>query len=756
MEVKDTISTNLNERSKKDFLIYANSVIKSRAIPSVEDNLKPIHRKVLYTLYEDKLTPDKQTKKCATEAGRVLAYSPHGDASVYGAMVRMSQWWKLRYPLIYMQGNCGNIFGDTAAASRYTECKLSPVGMLMLEELNKNCVDFKPNYDNTTEEPVTLPSKFPYLLCGNNSGIAVGLSSDLVSHNYNEVADAIQYYLKHTDCSIADLMQFVKGPDFPTGGQIINGEELLGIYTRGQGLIKMRAHYDVVKKGAETVLVFHDLPYGVEIDSGVKAPLKSLVIDDGYDVFKDIEVNKVGPHNFDILITLRKGANVPMCLNTLFTKTRLADTIKVNQTLIVNGEPRLLNFKQLISYWVNYRSNIIKRVSQNDYDKTNHKLTVTIGLQKCMSDIDLLVDLIRNSDSRADAKVKIMKAFELNEEQADAVLDMKLSRLSKLDITELNQDEADLEKTLAQLKKIIEDEQERFSIISKDLDEMRKLIGKDERLTEIIYNRPVEELTNGGENVAVKKEWLVYDDGVIAADEQVSLSNGKTAVQSNLKQVVFAYSRDQIFGYSANGEMFPLLKMGDKLIGAIVNDEKQNKVVTVTKNGNIKLSMASEYKWNKVEKLMKVKDDDELIFAAKCSDQDFLVLYSQKENHILKLAIKDLVAASKLTVGVKSGFEQISTAMVVSNQDLLLCVTSDNKGKFTSVKDFNVDTRGNKGQSIAEGTIFVKPFENTRNNIYLIPKTPAKPIVITKDKLSIKGKMAAGASIGSRSLVDLI
>lgn len=745
---------NLNERTKKDFLIYANSVIKSRAIPSVEDNLKPIHRKILYTLYEDKLTPDKSTKKCATEAGRVLAYSPHGDASVYGAMVRMSQWWKLRYPLITMQGNCGNILGDTAAASRYTECKLSPVGYLMLEELNKNCVEFKPNYDGTTEEPVVLPSRFPYLLCGNNSGIAVGMSSDLVSHNFSEVADAIKYYLKNRDCSIVDLMAYVKGPDFPTGGQIINGEELLSIYTRGQGSVKMRAHYDVIKKGNETLLVFHDLPYGVEIDSGVKAPLKKLVNEEGFDIFKDIDIKKIGPRNFDIIITLGKNANIPECLNILFTKTRLADTIKINQTVIVNGEPKVLNFKQLISYWVNYRSSIIKNIAQTDYDKTNHKLTVTIGLQKCMSDIDLLISLIRESDSRADAKVKIIKAFELNDEQAEAVLDMKLSRLSRLDLAELNDTEKELEQTLAKIKKLLDDEEERFKVIAQDLDDMKKVIGKDERLTEVIYNRPVEGL-NSPENILVKKEWLVYEDGIIAADEQVSLSNGKAAVQNNLKQVVFTYSKDDLFGYSESGEMFPLMKMNDKMIGAIVNDENKNKVVTVTQSGNIKVSSANEYKWNKVEKLMKLKENDKLIFAAKCSDQDYLVLYDSKQNHLLKLAIKDLVVASKLTVGVKSGFEQIATAMVVSDQDLLLCITKDNKGKFTSVKDFNVDTRGNKGQALAEGTVFVKSFESNRENIYLMPKQ-GKPIVLGRDKLSIKSRTAVGASIGTRAIVDAI
>lgn len=740
----------LDERSKNDFLVYANSVIKSRAIPSVEDNLKPIHRKILYTLWEDKVTPDKPTKKCATEAGRVLAYSPHGDASVYGAMVRMSQWWKLRYPLIEMQGNCGNLLGDGAAASRYTECRLSPVGMLLLEDLNKNCVEFKPNYDETTVEPVTLPSKFPYLLCGNNSGIAVGMSSDLVSHNFTEVADAIKHYLHNKDCSILDLMNYIKGPDFPTGGQIINGEELYNIYATGHGALKMRAHYEVLKKGAKTLLVFHDIPYGVEIDSGVKAPLKKLVIEDGYDVFEDIDVKKAGPRNFDITITLAKNADVANCLNILFQKTRLGETVKINQTVIVNGEPKILNLKQLIQHYVDYRSNIIKRIAQTDYDKTNHKLTVTIGLQKCMSDIDLLIDLIRNSDSRADAKIKIMKAFEINDEQADAVLDMKLSRLSKLDLSELSDDESKYREQVAALHKVINDEEKRFEVIEKDLDDMKRIIGKDERLTEIIYNKPIEGIED---QPLIKKEWLVYPDGVVAADELVAMSGSK-AVQDNLIDVVFAYSKQDIFGFNAASEIIPLDRQKTSLTGAFVYEEKKPKIVAVTKNGNIKVSLASEYKFSKIEKAMKLKDGDELVMVSSCGDQDFVVIYDG-EGHLLKLAVADLPVASKATLGVKTGFTNVVSAFVAADGDLMLCVTADNKGKFTPIKDFSVDSRGNKGQLLAEGTKFVRAFEAAREDIYLVPKQ-GKVIVLNRSKLSIKSRTAQGASVSTRALVNIV
>ena len=743
--------SNLDERTKKGFLVYANSVIKSRAIPSVEDNLKPIHRKILYTLWEDKVYADKPTKKCATEAGRVLAYSPHGDASVYGALVRLSQWWKLRYPLIEMQGNNGNILGDSAAASRYTECRLSPLGMLMLEDLNKDAVDFKPNYDETTVEPVTLPSKFPYLLCGNNSGIAVGLSSDLVSHNFTEVSSAIKWYMTHKeDCSIADLMQFIKGPDFPTGGIITNGEELLNIYTTGRGILQIKPHYDIVKKGAETVIIFHDLPYGVEIDSGVKEPLKKLVNEDGYEEFKDIDVRKVGPRNFDIIITLNRSADVKKCLEILFNKTRLADNVKINQTIIIDGEPRLLNLKDLIATWVNYRSRIISRIARNDYDKTNHKLTVTLGLQKCLSDIDKLINIVRGAENRAAAHKELKAAFTLSDEQADAVLDMKLSRLSRLDLAELNADEKELEETLAKLKDIMDNEETRYHIIADQLDEIKKVVGKDERLTEIQYARP----TITADKPIIKKEWFITFGGVIGADE-LSVSTKTKFVPSDLKQVVFAYQPEDIVTYDANGYFYAAGKNdGAELIGGFVRAGK-SKMVTVTANGSIKVSAASEYKFSKSERAIRLKEDDALIFADECNDDDTILIYCAEAAKVLRLNVGDLPVASKLTLGVKTGFASVSSAAIIGDNDLLLSVNDKWQAKLVYGKNFNRgDQRGNKGQSLPEDNIKLIKFDEGRDSIYLMPKMGAS-FAISRDKVSIKGKMSVGALLSTRPLVDI-
>ena len=652
-----------------------------------------------------------------------------------------------------MQGNNGNILGDGAAASRYTECRLSPLGMLMLEDLNKDAVDFKPNYDETTVEPITLPSKFPFLLCGNNSGIAVGLSSDLVSHNFTEVSSAIKWYMAHkNECSVADLMQFIKGPDFPTGGIITNGEELLNIYTTGRGTLQIRPHYDITKKGAETAIVFHDLPYGVEIDSGIKEPLKKLVIEDGYEEFKDIDVRKVGPHNFDIIITLNRSADVKKCLEILFNKTRLADSVKVNQTVIVNGEPRLFNLKDLIAAWVNYRSRIIARIARNDYDKTNHKLTVTLGLQKCLSDIDKLINIVRNAENRAAAHKELKVAFTLNDEQADAVLDMKLSRLSRLDLEELNADEKELEKTLAKLKDIIDNEETRYHIISDQLDEIKKVLGKDERLTEIHYARPTVGVVS--DKPIIKKEWFITSDGVVGADE-LSASAKTKFVPSNLKQVVFAYQPEDIITYDANGFIYAAGKNdGAELMGGFIRAGK-NKIITVTANGNIKVSAASEYKFNKAERVMRLKEDDALIFADECNDDDTILIYCVETEKVLRLNIGDLPVASKLTLGVKTGFASVSSAAIIGDNDLLLSVNDKWQAKLVYGKDFNRgDQRGNKGQSMPEDNIRLIKFDDGRDSIYLIPKM-GTPFSINRNKISIKGKMSTGAALSTRMLIDV-
>jgi DNA gyrase/topoisomerase IV subunit A len=732
----------LNEKSKDNFLIYANAVNKARAIPLAEDNLKPIHRKILYTFYLTKLTSDKEPKKSMATVGEVLKLSPHGDAATYGALVRLAQGWKLRYPLVEMQGNMGNLLGDSAAAARYTNAHLSKIGDLMLEDIDKDCVEFVPNYDESMEEPVTLPSKFPFLLCGNNSGIGVSLSSDIVSHNFTEVKGAIEYYLDNKDtCTVADLMKFIQGPDFPTGGKIINGEDLYDIYRTGRGVLKMEPHYEIKKDGKKTLIVFHDLPYGVEIDNGVKAPLKKLLLEEDYKDFDNIDIKKTRTNFFDITISLNPKANVAACLHILLTKTQLADSVKVNNTVIKDGNLVTLNLKQMIEEYVNYRSGIIKRIAQNNYKKVNHKLTITLGLKKCMSDIDTLIHLIRYSDNRYKAKTAIQEKFSLNDEQAEAVLDMKLGKLSKLDITDLNKDEEEQEKTLAALKERIDNEQTRFKVIKEDLAEIKSIVGEDKRLTEICYssNPTLEEK----QNVAAASRKVIYTfiDG--RSSEKLESGNTLIAVQK-------AYKTDDIVLFNSKGEVSKTCVSNP--IGATIIGGK--KAVSVTADGRIKVSNAAEYHFNgkNPDKAIKLKDADELVYFALVDDDDYLYITNGEEK-LLKLSIKDITVSGKSSCGLKCGLTgKIVTACVAKDGYQICTVTPDNKAKLVDTSTIEKDNRTNKGQTCSPVRDM---FTLVDDNLYVNPER-GDVVVVSKSKFSVKGLSTVGALVSNRRIKKVL
>lgn len=723
----------INLKAKDDFLTYANAVIKSRAIPMAEDNLKPVHRRILYTMQEMKLTSDKKTTKCAKVVGACMAYHPHGDSSIYGALIRFAQWWKMRYPLVEVQGNMGNIIGDGPAAMRYTECKLSKIGDLMLEDINKNCVSFKPNYDDTLQEPTCLPSKFPNLLCNGNTGIAVGISCGLVPHNYNEVANAIEYYLEHLDCSITELLNFIKGPDFPTGGKITNGEEIAAAYASGRGTFKVQGNYTIEKmSNGKTKIIFSDIPYMTELESGIISPIHKLVQEDGYTEFDDAyyEITKGRP---TVTIVLNKGADLQEMLDLIFTKTHLAVSIKMENYVIIDGEPKLLNLKQLIQHYVSHRSNIISAIARNDLEKAVHKLTVVIGLQRCLSDIDKLVTLIRNANNRDAAKLAIQKEFTLSDEQADAVLDMKLSRLSRLDIKELEDDQKNLETLIEKYKDIINNQKTRFSMIRSQLEEMRAVCG-DSRLTKIEVNQnnlPIEEM--------VDKWFTVTPNGLVL-----------NAVDNNAIDYIKARSGSEIFFYNKEGEMMPT-RDADDCIGASTYGRKEY-IVCVTKEGNVKLTRSDEHNFKKKNKCIKLKDGDELVFCGEMSRQDFIMLFDGQK--IMKIPYESLSVAGKLTQGVKSGLTNVVKALVVSDADIVLMVNNKNQGKLTAVKDFGIDNRGTKGQSIAENTRWIVKATD-RETFYLIPSA-GKVLPFASSKLSIKAKTAVGASISTRDLTRIV
>ena len=758
LKLNMTKEPSLDELSKYEFLSYASSVIYSRAIPLIEDGLKPIHRRILYTLYKTKLTSDKEPKKSMATVGEVLKLSPHGDTATYEAMVRLGQWWKLRYPLVEMQGNCGNLLGDPAAAARYTNAHLSKIGDLMLEDITKDAVDFKPNYDESMDEPITLPCRFPNILCNPSSGIAVGISSDLAAHNFTEVMGAIEYYLTHgeAETTIDNILEFIKGPDYPTGGTIYTTyQDLKTIYGSGRGSFKIFANYDISKKSnGQVVVTFHDLPYGTTIDGGVKAVLHKMVLEDGITNFESIDTQKVGPYNFDIIITLAKNANVGASIELLYNKTHLCSSAKINQTFIVDGEPRTLSLLEMIKRWCAYRSSVIKRIAVKDRDTYQSKLTIILGLEKCTSNIDLLISIVRNATSRSDAAAQLMQAFEITAVQANAVLDMKLSKLNKLDIQELVNEQKDLDNKIADTTDIIENENRRNKIIIEQLHEIKQLIGEDKRRTTIVLQ---DANTSAAVSDRIQQEWLIYEDGLHGT------TDGKLTITNNLVDAVIAYDSRDIYCYDKDGNFGSLSAMtsaGHLIAGAAVNSAAATKIVVVTKNGNIKVSNISEYskvfEKGKIDKLLKLKDGDAVLTAAIAADSDYVLLLAQ--DHIVKLAVADLPIASKMTVGVKSGYDTINAAVVTNDASKLLLVTTGNgkaQGKVTTVKDFSVNKRGAQGQNVPEGTVFMHEFQDARQNIYVTLNSGNLGVVVDRNKVSLKSRTAVGAALVNRAVSSI-
>lgn len=721
-------------KSKQDFLVYSNAVIKSRAIPSIEDNLKPVHRRILWTFHKLKVTSDKKTVKSARIVGECMGkYHPHGDSSIYEAMIRLGQWWKMRYPLVTVQGNAGTILGDGPAASRYTECKLSPIGDLMLEDINKNCVKMRSNYDETETEPSLLPSKFPNILCNGNAGIAVGLSSSLLPHNYNEVCEAISYYLDHNDCSVKDLMNFIKGPDFPTGGQIINGEELLAAYESGVGVVRVRSNYIINQKtNGKTEILFLDLPYGVELTDGVLTPLKKLVVEEGYNEIEDYTWAAVNGMP-QLSVILEKNADVQSVLNVIFNKTRLQTSIKLNNMVIDKKEPKTFNLKELIAAYVNHRSNIITAIARTDLENAKHRLTVVIGLQKCLSNIDTLINLIRNADNRAAAKMAIMKHFELTDEQAEAILEIKLARLSRLDIHALDDEKAELEAKIIKFNDIITNYATRAKMIKEDLKDMRQYC-KGDRLTTISINAdalPIEQQ---------EYKWYNVVDGKAIAEEPTN----------DTVDYLWARSSQEIVSYGSDGTIGLVTGSGHN-VGAFTLDTSKKIVVSVTKNGQIKATLLSEYNnFAKRTKVMKIKDGDELVYVGLANKDDYILIVNCSK--ALKLPVSDLTTAGKLTVGVKCGITDVVRACVVNDNDILFMGTADMKGHLINAKDFSVDSKGNKGQTITENTAFLIKV----NDRGIIAKfRSGKPQIIPNSKLSLKGKTAIGASVATKIVTNI-
>ena len=486
MEVQDgkIIERDIENEMKTSYIDYAMSVIVSRALPDVRDGLKPVHRRILYAMYEDGITSDKPYRKCANTVGSVLGrYHPHGDSSVYDAMVRMAQEFSLRYPLIDGHGNFGSIDGDGAAAMRYTEARMAKIAEQMLVDIEKNTVDFMPNYDDRLQEPTVLPAKIPTLLINGSSGIAVGMATNIPPHNLTEIINAIVTIIDEDQVTDEQLMQIVKGPDFPTEGIILGREGIKEAYTTGRGKITVRAEAEIEEmSGGKQRIIVSSLPYQVNKAKLIEN-IANLAKEKRIEGISDLRDESDREHKVRVVIELKRDANAQVVLNQLYKNTQMQDTFGVIMLALVNGEPKILTLRQCLDYYIDHRKTVILRRTQFDLDKALARAHILEGLKIALDNIDEVIAIIRASYD--DPKERLMKRFGLTDIQAQAILDMRLKTLSGLQREKIDEEYNELMKLIAHLRDILNSERLVFEIIKEELLEIKNKYG-DERKTKIV------------------------------------------------------------------------------------------------------------------------------------------------------------------------------------------------------------------------------------------------------------------------------
>ena len=476
------VQNNIVEEIKKSFLEYSMSVIVSRALPDLRDGLKPVHRRILYDMLQNGLTPDKQFRKSATIVGDTMGkYHPHGDSSIYEAMVRMAQDFSYRYTLVSGHGNFGNMDGDGAAAYRYTEAKLSKISMELLRDINKNTVDFDPNYDETTEEPHVLPSRFPNILVNGTMGIAVGMATNIPPHNLGEVIDGCVAYIDNPDIDTNGLMQYIKGPDFPTGGVILGNSGIKKAYETGRGTITIRSRAEIEEKNGREQIVITEVPYGVntlELKNKVAELVHNKVLDGITDYHSDLK------DGIKITITLRRDANAQVILNKLYKHTAFQTTYGIIFLMLDNGVPKTLGLKDIISKYIDHQKEVIIRRTQFDLDKAEKRVHILEGLKIALDHIEEVIKIIRGSSTDEEAKASLMSNFGLSDAQSEAILEMRLRRLTGLERSKIEEELNELLKLIDELRSILASEEKVLSIIREEMLEIKEKYG-DERRTDI-------------------------------------------------------------------------------------------------------------------------------------------------------------------------------------------------------------------------------------------------------------------------------
>ena len=731
------IEKDIEKEMKTAYIDYAMSVIVSRALPDVRDGLKPVHRRILYAMYEDGITSDKPYRKCANTVGSVLGrYHPHGDASVYDAMVRMAQDFSLRYPLIDGHGNFGSIDGDGAAAMRYTEARMAKIAETMLTDIEKNTVDFMPNYDDRLQEPTVLPSKIPTLLINGSSGIAVGMATNIPPHNLTEVINGIIKIIDEDNVTDEELLKIIKGPDFPTSGLILGREGIKQAYTTGRGKIIVRAEAEIeeMENGRQRIIV-RSLPYQVN-KARLIENIANLVKDKKIEGISELRDESDRNDKVRIVIGLKKDANAQVVLNHLYKNTQLQDTFGIIMLALVNGEPKILTLRQCLDCYIDHRKDVILRRTQFDLDKALARAHILEGLRIAIDNIDEVINIIRNSYD--DAKEKLMQRFNLTDIQAQAILDMRLKTLSGLQREKIEEEYNELMKLIAHLREILASERLVFDIIKEELLEIKEKYG-DERLTKIVAAEGEiddEDLIKEEQNVITLTHFgyvkrMPIDMYKSQKRGGKGIAGMATREEDFVKKIFTASTHDTILFFSNKGKVYTLkgyelpeagrtakgtaivnllrLDQGEKITAVIpiANFAEGKYLLMSTKNGMIKKTALSEYSSVRKNGLLGItlKENDQLIGVRLTDGEDDVVLVTSHGMSITfsEKDVRPIGRVSQGVIGIKLDDDDFVIGMesIISRENAtLLAITENGFGKRTELDEYRVQLRGGKGVNI--------------------------------------------------------
>jgi len=738
-----TLDTEVNDELKKSFMEYAMAVNKSRAIPDARDGLKPVHRRILYSMSEMGITSDKPYRKCARIVGDVLGkYHPHGDSSVYDALVRLAQDFSINFPLVDGHGNFGSVDGDPPAAMRYTEARLTKLANEMLRDLDKETVDFLPNFDGTEEEPFVLPARYPNLLVNGSDGIAVGMATNIPPHNLGEVIDATIAYMDNPDITIDELMNYVPAPDFPTGGVIMGRSGIKKAYRTGMGSIVIRSKCEIEEYssggGTRSRIVVTEIPYQVNKAQLIKT-MADMVKDKRLEGISDIR-EESDRDGMRIVIEIKKDANAQVVLNSLYKHTNLQISDGIILLALVNKgtEPKLLNLKEIIEVYIDHQKEVITRRTRYDLNKTEERAHIIAGLVLALANIDEVIKIIRESKDKVDATTKLMASFALDEKQSNAILEMRLQRLTSLEVEKLNEELESLRATIADLKDILAKEERVVAIIRADLTDIKSRYPSP-RKTEISmeYGEIDDIDLIDKEDVVISMTHAGYIKRLPVEEYKAQRRGGvgitahKSKDDDFIEKMFIASTHDDILIFSSFGKVYSIkafripeanrtargravvnivqLDQGEKVADLIpVNDEDRDGfVMLATRSGLIKKTSMSEFAriQSSGKIAIKINEGDELI-TAQFTRGDDEVIVASKGGKCIRFKESDVRPMGRDTMGVRAidldGDDNLIDMLIVDKDKKILTITSKGYGKRTELEDYRLQTRAGKGIKAGE------------------------------------------------------